>query len=558
MEVSDTLISGDPCAVQCFGCQKFVMFATTSGDHSNAVGFLILAVILCLWWMYSRRWRPAGTAFGQARWADNRLLRRWGMLGQHGLILGRTEKGRLIRIPRYCHILLTGTTGSGKGIGIIIPNLLTYVRGSLVVFDTKGDLFAVAAERSAKGQRIIRLAPFNGGSDMFNPCDTIPMGPLLVDHARAMAESLVVRQGTEPDPHWNDKSVQTITAILVFVLCRLSGSERSLSSLQDIASDPRLVEVVADKLQEMGGIPARMGSQLKSLFEKPGVLSREGSGVFSTVARHLSFLDSELVAASLERSTFDVDSLRKPGVSLYLQIPPEQLEAQKGLLRCWIATLIRVIGSSGSEASSEVLFLLDEASTLGSLSAVEEALVRGRSAGVRLLLAYQSDSQVRTAFKDKPTLLYDNCSTQIFMGAACSYESAERLSKSLGDWTQVVDGYGENAGQSRSTRDDSGQINRGYSLNYSQQGRALLRPEEVLRLGDDCIIALIRGLPAPVLATRIKWYADRDFNPAAKRPRRWRARFWLVWWVVVIVLVALAIRAKVERHGHRPPTIHRR
>ena len=63
--------------------------------------------------------------------------------------------------------------------------------------------------------------------------------------------------------------------------------------------------------------------------------------------------------------------------------------------------------------------------------------MRGRSAGCRLLLAYQSDSQIRTAFKDKPTLLYDNCSTQIYLGAASSYETAERLSKTLGDWTQV-------------------------------------------------------------------------------------------------------------------------
>ena len=64
------------------------------------------------------------------------------------------------------------------------------------------------------------------------------------------------------------------------------------------------------------------------------------------------------------------------------------------------------------------MVLIDEASALGSLAAVEEALVRGRSAGVRMLLAYQSDSQVQTAFQDKPTLLYDNCTTQIYLGAS--------------------------------------------------------------------------------------------------------------------------------------------
>jgi type IV secretion system protein VirD4 len=540
------------------------MFAMTNADDGNAVVFIILAISICVWWLYSQRWRPTGTAFGQATWASDKLLRAWWMLGNVGLILGRTLSGVMIRMPRYCHILLIGGTGSGKGIGIIIPNLLTYFRGSLVVFDTKGDLYTATTEkrRKRRGQRIFRLAPFNGGSDKLNPLDTIPVdSPLLCDHARAMAESLVVRLGTEPDGHWNDKAVQVITALLVFVLRRLWDSERNLNSVQDIASDPMMVAAVADKLQEMGGIPARMGAGIKSLFEKPGLLSKEGSGVFSTVARHLSFLDSEMVATSVESSTFDVRCLLEPGVTLYLQIPPDQLEAQRGLLRCWVSTLIRVIGSSGSEETSEVLLILDEASALGSLSAVEEALVRGRSAGVRMLLAYQSDSQVRTAFKDKPTLIYDNCGTQIHMGPASSFEAAERLSKSLGDWTQVVDSYGENSSRSSNTNgDNSGSMSRGHSMNYAQQGRALLRPEEILRLSEECILAFIRGMPAPILAQRIKWYEDRDFNPAAKKgPQRRRiSTSWLVWWMAVIVLGLLAIRAKVEGYGYWQPETQQR
>ncbi len=147
---------------------------------------------------------------------------------------------------------------------------------------------------------------------------------------------------------------------------------------------------------------------------------------------------------------------------------------------------MRVIGAVGSERDGETLFLLDEASALGSLPALEEALVRGRSAGVRLLLAYQSDSQVTAAFKDKPTLLWDNCATQIYLGAASSYESAERLSKSIGDWTQVVESFGQNESYSwQSASQEGGQASRGSSLNYSEAGRALLRPEEILTLDND-------------------------------------------------------------------------
>src|SRR5271170_374789 len=101
----------------------------------------------------------------------------------------------------------------------------------------------------------------------------------------------------------------------------------------------------------MGGSPARLGNQLKGLFDKEqaGTLSKEGAGVLSTVARHLSFLDSELVAWSSARSTFDPAVLLKRGTTLFLQIPADQLEAQKGLLRCWISSLVRMIGATGDE-----------------------------------------------------------------------------------------------------------------------------------------------------------------------------------------------------------------
>ena len=130
---------------------------------------------------------------------------------------------------------------------------------------------------------------------------------MLVDSARAVAEALVVRQGSEPDPHWNDKAAQVICALLVLVLMRFEGEDRSLNSVQEIASDPEMLAAAADKLREMGGIPARLGNQLKCLFDKEqaGTLSKEGAGVLSTVARHLAFLDSELVARSVARSTFD-------------------------------------------------------------------------------------------------------------------------------------------------------------------------------------------------------------------------------------------------------------
>jgi len=175
----------------------------------QAVALLVIAALVAIL-VYRRRWKGSGTAFGTASWRNDKALRAAGMLAGKGLVLGRTFGGALIRLPNYCAVLLCGSIGSGKGVSIILPNLLSYFRGSIFCFDTKGDLYDTAAQRrAARGERIIRLAPFNGGKDSFNPLDTIPYdSPMLVDSARAMAEALVARQGTESDPHWNDKSVR--------------------------------------------------------------------------------------------------------------------------------------------------------------------------------------------------------------------------------------------------------------------------------------------------------------------------------------------------------------
>ena len=231
--------------------------------------FIVAIVVLLLLALHRRRWRGSGTAFGVAAWMSDKMLRAGGFLGGFGLVVGRTFKGALICLPDYCHVLVCGGTGSGKGVSIIIPNLLSYFRGAVICFDTKGDLYDTAGWRRAeRGERIIRLAPFNGGVDCFNPLDTIPReSPMLVDSARALAEALVVRQGTESDPHWNDKSVQVICAVLVLVLLLFKDEDRTLNSVQEIVSDPELLRGAADKLQELSGIPARLGSQIKTLFE---------------------------------------------------------------------------------------------------------------------------------------------------------------------------------------------------------------------------------------------------------------------------------------------------
>jgi type IV secretion system protein VirD4 len=514
-------------------------------DSEHLTVILILATLLVF--VIARKRRKPSAAFGTAAWMSEGLMRKLGMFAGRGLLLGRTLSGAVLCIPRYCHVLCIGSPGSGKTVSVILPNLFRQRRtsSSCVVFDTKGELYQQTAKRL--GGRVIRLAPFSDGKEKFNPFDTIPASsPLLIDHAKAMANAIVVRTGLEHDSHWNDSAENVISGVSILVLMQMRGMERTLSSVREICCSAPLLLKAAEHLVQIGSIPARMGNSIFMLFETMRgadgqavkVLGKEGASVMSTVLRHLSFLDSNMVEESVSSSTFQVEELLRARTTLFLQIPPEMLESQRGLLRLWVATLIRVLGREGSERQ-EILFLLDEASALGGLSALEEAMVRGRSAGLRLLLVYQSDSQVKKAFPNKESLLYDNCSTQIYLGAT-GIETAERISKSLGDYTQTIRSYGRNSGGS-SQFGQNGQSTTSYSWGQSsdvkEDKRALLDPSEVLRLDKSLLIALVQG-QYPILARRILWYSDSLF---ARKATGNSPFLWLVLVACAIALILLGL-----------------
>ncbi len=505
-------------------------------NNAPAEQLLLFALLIGLAaaYYYRRTWRPDTSAHGTGRWSEKKDLKRAGMLSGPGLILGRTlKKGRLIRMRRFQNLAVIAPTGAGKGVSFLIVWLLSWLRGSCVVLDPKGELYrATAAKRRARGQKVYRLDPFGvcgPGADCFNPLDLIGGGPECVDDARAFAEAMVVRPPDgDRDPHWSDQAANLITAWLSFILVRLAPAERTLSSLRALVTDPSVYEATAKVMQEMGGVFARLGGIMLSLVDK------EKAGVVSTVNRHTTFLDSMAVMASTGSSSFDVRELLKGNVTLYLILPPHQLEAQSRWLRLVIASLIRLIGREGMAKGKECLMLLDEAGQLGHMQPIEQGLTLLRSYGLKMAFFFQSLGQLKEVFKDKESVLLDN-TEQIYFGVN-SLETAERISKMLGSYTHVTESYTENDSRSHQT-EAFGSANQGVQVSTSRgvtvavHAREILKPEEVLQLHEDVVIAFLKGVP-PIAARRLKYFSDPLF-------KRRRARLW--WALLAAAALALAI-----------------
>ncbi len=283
------------------GCRLLLMAATVCcvagivvlGVRYPPVGAIVLAFAV---WCRMRGWSGSGWTHGTARWSGLLDLARNRLLAKHGLIFGRVcadpplgsqalrllfsrrvgaelacriflaafasrkwINDCLVRLGRFTHIRTVAPTGRGKGVSVIIPNLLAY-RRSVVVTDPKGENFKITAAHRKKKfrQRIIRLDPFGlcgAGSDTFNPLACIDeKAKDFLDQCRDVANMLVVRAGTEPDPHWNDAAELIITAMIAFICgCEPDHAKRNLSTFRALVSSRQRFAKAVEVMQQVEG-----------------------------------------------------------------------------------------------------------------------------------------------------------------------------------------------------------------------------------------------------------------------------------------------------------------
>ncbi len=428
-----------------------------------------------------------------------------------------------VRLSRAIHTAIFSPSGGGKGVSIVIP-FLRSCRSSCVVIDPKGEnaLRTAKIRREVFGQQIVLLDPFKVVTqtpDCLNVLDAIDANdPHALDYCRDLAKALVIRTGEEKEPFWNDAAEMWIAALIAAVVFYGNAKEgtRSLQSVRAILSNPRKLEMAIEILCESdlcGGLLARMGGQLTHFT------GREKSIVLTVVAQHLRFLDTPAVVASTQSSTFDPALVRSGKLTAYLILPPHHMQALAPLLRVWITAMLKAQVASGLQEKQLTYFVLDEATSLGHLEPIDDAVDKYRGYGVRLLFIFQSLGQLHRCFPNgqEQTLLSNT--SQIYF-AVNDQQTAEQVSARLGERTIIVDSGGTNSGRSTNWSHSPGQSSRGTSSggsdNWQPQARKLLQPSEVLGLHPRVAITFTPGVPP--IRTWLTRYYEEDRQPSTASP----------------------------------------
>jgi type IV secretion system protein VirD4 len=401
----------------------------------NALGML---VAFGKWGRRAAAAAPS-SVHGSARWSNAREIRA-ALGGADGLIVGRenAKSGQLLRYAGPQHLITIAPTRSGKGVGAIIPNLLTADRSVLCV-DPKGENARIAVHARRRFGPVHVLDPFGvsgvAGS-AFNPLDGLDEdSPDLAEDAALLADALVYDPpGQVGDAHWNEEAKALIAGVILYVACHEAPHQRTLMTVRDLLTSAP--DAFAATLEVMQKSTCARGLVARAANRYLGKAGREAASVLSSAQRHTHFLDSGRIGAVLERSDFRFEDLKDRVCTVFLVLPPDRLGTHSRWLRLLVAQAIGALARSTARPARPVLLLLNEFAALGRLEPVERAFGLMAGYGLQLWPILQDLHQLRSVYGERAGTFMSNAGLiQVFNVG--EVETASWVSKSIGSTTMA-------------------------------------------------------------------------------------------------------------------------
>lgn len=490
---------------------------------------------------------------GTAHWMPADEIKKSGLIGAgEGVYIGgwteirkrfRILKANVVHYLRHNgpeHVMAIAPTRSGKGVGLVLPTLLSWAK-SVVVYDIKGEAWALTAGwRRSIGQSVLRFDPADesGTGVKYNPLEEVRLGTEReVADVQNLVTMIVDPDGKGLNDHW----AKTGHALLVGAVLHVMYAEhkKTLSGVAEFLSDPaRTFEDTLTSMLETqhdpqgknnwvdsGGNPTLIhpvvAASARDMLNKA---ENERSGVLSTAMSFLTLFRDPIVAMNTSCSEFKINDLMNHDVpvSLYLVVRPSNADRLKPLTRLILNQIVRGLtekmefkgGRSIAGYKHRLLLLIDEFPSLGKLEIFEQALAFIAGYGMKAYLIIQDIAQLQKHYGREESVT-SNCHVRIAF-APNRYETGKWLSDMVGTTTVVKNTYSYSGKRSKNTLDSiSSQVN--------EVARPLLTPDEVMRLRAPTkdaqgnitdageMLIFLAGQP-PIKGTQILYFLDPTFN----------------------------------------------
>ena len=526
-------------------------------DRAQTLGQIVFILPLLLGgalYAASRKQKGNATLHGSAHWATKAEIEALSYFSGKGVYVGgwwdkKARQQRYLRHNGPEHILCFAPTRSGKGVGLILPTLLSWP-GSSIVLDIKGENWALTAGwRKQQGHTVLRFDPSDasGSGCCFNPLEEIRLTTLeCIQDVQNMALMLVDPDGKGLDDHWTKAAFAFFSGVILHCCITVRAYQNRTATLNDIvlmmsAEDKDIKTLLQEMMQEphdvlMDGFAPdadkRVGAACHTFIassakEMDSKAENEASGVLSSALVNMALYRDPIVDLNTRTSDFRIHDLmnRDKPVDLFLVVSPAAIDRVRPLMRLIVDLIIRRIcasmefkdGASVAAYKHRCLLMLDEFTSLGKLPIVEKAIAYIAGYGGKMYIIVQDTKQLNGVY-GKDNAIMANCHVRIAY-APNDPETAELLSKMTGQTTVVekkVSISGGKGGTSRST-------------SISETARPLLTADECMRLpgaqknAEGKVTApghmlIFTAGNSPIYGMQILYFLDPVFSRRARIP----------------------------------------
>ena len=465
---------------------------------------------------------------GEARFANAGEIMKMKLYGD-GIIIGK-YKGKLLRFGGQQFVALGAPTRSGKGVGIVIPNLLDW-KESAVVQDIKQECFEFTSKyrQDKLENEVFLFNPFDRRTHRYNPLAYIDMQGQNADGQLTDFANILYPMSGDSTTQFFNQLAQNLFIGLCYMANDLLNTKVGRAFLSQCNSDLEFnlygilqlsegykADLVAQGddevisinnfeetykyLAEIKAIGEKAQQRIDSYFKIDSDNTR--SGVMSSFNAPLMIFRNDNIRLATSANDFDFRNLRKKKMTIYVGITPDQLANAKLILNIFWQQLIGVnikeLPQSNPKLKYKTLLVMDEFTAPGALPIYLKSVSFIAGYWLRSLMIYQNVSQLEQAMpegygKEGARTLLSNHACQIFYTPR-EQEDAEKISKILGNKT---------------TKNRSRNLGAGGG-SESDTARALMLPQELRAMTmEQELITIDNG--KPIMCNKAFYYNDPYF-----------------------------------------------
>jgi len=444
------------------------------------------------------------TRFGTTHWQTKAEMKRNGFFAKPGggFLLGKLgppkSKRPFLVSKTFPHALIVAPTGRGKGVGFVIPNLLTY-KGSAVVLDVKGENFRETSRfRASMGDKVFRFAPtdWDRPTHRYNPLARI--AAMTNPDRQQMELKLTGKLFLQTD---NEKLNGLLAGgIDLFVAAGLLAFERGVPTIGEIY---RITASGGDKQKEY----LKRSQEVKNTSAKL-IFERMASTNNDTLTSYLSLLmtsgldtwDNRAIDAATATSDFSFRDIRRRPHAIYLVVESEMIRPLAPLIRLFFSDLIASLQAQepGDDEPWPVMIMLDEFDRLGKMPIVAESIKTLRSFGGNLAIVTQTIPALDEIYGENTRRsLQGGAGVKLYLTPS-EQKTIEELSQAVGKTTKRVVTRSRAVGRNPFE---------GRSVSERTEDTPLLTEDQARRMDLDEVILVIDA-QMPIRARRIKYFED--------------------------------------------------